>query len=516
MRRWLTATAGVLLLFPALAACVDSASTKAGGPVAEVVTLRIGTNDFPGRLAAEQIADFAQRVEALSDGTILIEPVFRAAGMDVREWDQRVARMVVSGELDMGLVPARAWDTERVTSMRALHAPFLVTSSELRDQIVTGELATPMLAGLEPIGVTGLALIPEYMRYVFSYGPALSTPAAFEGVTIWAPWSATSFALFEALGANGADLEGREFEEAVARSEIALETTLDFESGPTFEVPTAVAGDLVLYPKVNTLVVNSDRFDDLSDSQQEHLRRAATGATSGAIARQASEASLARRFCDDGGQVVKIGAERHAAFVEAAAPVYAELERDAQTARLIREIRDLAGRVSVDPTVAAAACEGDLGGVTPTSGGSDDPPATPASPPDPALDGVYRVEWTEKWLRSTFEQNDVDEDVALRLLYTDVGIWELTFDAGRFELHRLGAADVCHGRYTTSGNQIRITASTRLDSRCGGGMAGRTLVDARYDVVGSELRLSDFQISPTVDETHWYQLFGALPPQRTS
>ena len=32
----------------------------------------------------------------------------------------------MTGELEMGLIPARAWDTEGVTSLRALHAPFLV------------------------------------------------------------------------------------------------------------------------------------------------------------------------------------------------------------------------------------------------------------------------------------------------------------------------------------------------------------------------------------------------------
>jgi hypothetical protein len=64
------------------------------------------------------------------------------------------------------MIPARAWDTEGVTSLRALHAPFLVTSDELVAEIVDGELADELLAGLEDVGVTGLALLPEGLRHL--------------------------------------------------------------------------------------------------------------------------------------------------------------------------------------------------------------------------------------------------------------------------------------------------------------------------------------------------------------
>src|SRR5215217_484677 len=101
------------------------------------VTLRIGTNDDPGKPGAAQIEEFSRQVQELSKGQVRIEPVWRAAG-DADDWDQVVARRVVRGDLDMGMIPARAWDTEGVTSLRALHAPFLVTSDDLAGQIVKG------------------------------------------------------------------------------------------------------------------------------------------------------------------------------------------------------------------------------------------------------------------------------------------------------------------------------------------------------------------------------------------
>jgi TRAP-type C4-dicarboxylate transport system substrate-binding protein len=49
----------------------DSAGTKAGGE-GPPLTLRLGTDDEPGRRAADQIADFARRVDELSDGRVSI------------------------------------------------------------------------------------------------------------------------------------------------------------------------------------------------------------------------------------------------------------------------------------------------------------------------------------------------------------------------------------------------------------------------------------------------------------
>jgi hypothetical protein len=124
----------------ALVACAGgSGGDKAGGETAPV-TLRIGTNDDPGKPGAAQIEEFSRQVQKLSKGQVRIEPVWQAAG-DADDWDQVVARRVVRGDLDMGMIPARAWDTEGVTSLRALNAPFLVTSDNLAAQIVKGVLA---------------------------------------------------------------------------------------------------------------------------------------------------------------------------------------------------------------------------------------------------------------------------------------------------------------------------------------------------------------------------------------
>ncbi|MGA7272123.1 MAG: hypothetical protein WB239_13710 [Acidimicrobiia bacterium] len=101
MRRSRRLLIGTIALFFLLGACAaGQAGSKAGGASAPL-TLRIGTDDYQGKPASDEIEEFANRVEDLSGGSIVIEPVWHAAG-DGPDWDQRVARMVVSGELDMG------------------------------------------------------------------------------------------------------------------------------------------------------------------------------------------------------------------------------------------------------------------------------------------------------------------------------------------------------------------------------------------------------------------------------
>ena len=99
-----------------LAACGGggggAAGNKAGGDAAPV-TLRIGTDDDgPETPGGGQIQEFARQVQQRSRGHVRIEPVWQAAGEQVDDWDQANGRMVVRGEVDMGMIPARAWDTE--------------------------------------------------------------------------------------------------------------------------------------------------------------------------------------------------------------------------------------------------------------------------------------------------------------------------------------------------------------------------------------------------------------------
>jgi TRAP-type C4-dicarboxylate transport system substrate-binding protein len=337
----------------AAASTPEATSARATTPI----TLRIGTNDPDDAPdVPTMLNDFARHVDELSDGSITVEPVWRAAGDPAPDdWDQTVARMVVTGELDLGLIPTAAWDTEGVTSLRALNAPFLVDSDALAADVVTGPLAHELLGGLEEVGVTGLALVPEGLRHVFSFGDPLSSPDDFAGTTIRSPRSDTVYALFEALGATADDPQGSDFDAAVDSGTLAGVESSFARAGSLPGSQQVAVGNLTLFPKVESLVANSERFAALTDEQRAMLSDAAARTRDGVVAATVADAERARTYCADVGSVVLADDEQLAAFTAAAGAVYAALEQDPTTAALIAGIRDL--KTQADPGPAIEACQ---------------------------------------------------------------------------------------------------------------------------------------------------------------
>jgi len=241
----------------------------------------------------------------------------------------------------MGMIPARAWDTEGVTSLRALQAPFLVTTNDLTAQVVRADMANEMLTGLDKAGVTGLALVPESLRIIYSFGKPFLSLRNFEGVTIRVPTSNTSSQLFDALGATADDLvdpTGNRFDEAIAKGTVA---GVEGQFPSTFDVPTAVTANLVPFPKVNTLVINHAKFAQLTQAQQTMLRIAAVKTRDWGVETIPDTATSAAQYCKDGGTVTNTTDAKLADIQRATQPVYTQLEEDPQTKSFIDQIHDL-------------------------------------------------------------------------------------------------------------------------------------------------------------------------------
>jgi TRAP-type C4-dicarboxylate transport system substrate-binding protein len=107
VRRVVAAGAGMALA-ALLVACtgLPRDATRSGDAPPRVLTM--GTNDAEGRPSSLQIVEFARHVESVSDGSMRIEPRYAAAGRDIDNWDQAVAGLVMDGEVDLGMIPARA------------------------------------------------------------------------------------------------------------------------------------------------------------------------------------------------------------------------------------------------------------------------------------------------------------------------------------------------------------------------------------------------------------------------
>ena len=247
-----------------------------------------------------------------------------------------------------------------------------------------------MLAGLEAVGITGLALLPDGLRHLFAFGDPVLSSADVEGRTIRALRSDTIYALIEALGARPDDANGDAFFERIASGEIVAAESSYALAQDSLPVLSTATGNLTLFPKVNSLVTSSEVFDDLSSDHREVLRSAAVGAREWAISNAVPDAHQAAGFCEYGGRVVLATDAQIAAFEEAGQPVYAELEQDDTTKALIERIRELKADMPAPAT--PKPCEPEPEFARPVEADAADTAAFPG--------GVYRLEVTQDDLRA--------------------------------------------------------------------------------------------------------------------
>ena len=231
-------------------------------------------------------------------------------------------------------------------------APADPLKDEVVDQIVTGDLADELLAGLQAIDVTGLALVPEGFRHLFVFGEPPDSLEALSGTTVRAPTSETTYAFLKELGTVPSDLDA---DDARFLAGIEDGTVAAAESGftvaPLLPVATTAIGNIALFPKVNTLVVNTAAFEALPDEQRDVLREAAARMVTWAIAEQPSTSEEAQVYCTNGGRVVE--RRDYRPVMEAAAQhVIAALEEDAVTQDLIARIHTLSTDAETDSTAA--------------------------------------------------------------------------------------------------------------------------------------------------------------------
>lgn len=88
------AAAGFILALLVASGCSAPPAPPAptSGAAEQTKTLTVATDDEPGRPTAAQIEEYARQVKELSGGKLLIEPLWKAVGDDMDDWDQAVGR----------------------------------------------------------------------------------------------------------------------------------------------------------------------------------------------------------------------------------------------------------------------------------------------------------------------------------------------------------------------------------------------------------------------------------------
>ncbi|WP_445155307.1 TRAP transporter substrate-binding protein [Arthrobacter sp. Hor0625] len=333
--------------------CAANPPPPAGddGYAADATVLTLATAGGPDGRSSSQVQEFARQVKELSRGSIRIELVLKAAAEEAGAWDQAVAQSTEGGDFDMALIATRTWESEGVQTFAALSAPFLATSDQVMAEVVAPEMAGSMLAGLKAVGLTGLALLPDGPRMIFSFDGPVALPEDLAGKVVRAPRSTTGYATLKALGAVPRTLAGKLFTDALDAGAVAAAES-SFSRAATFTKPSNTIGNLPLYSKVNSLVINTSTYAHLPADERRILLEAAgrtRDAVTGSLLRTADEAAA---YCRHGGTVVAASEEELAAFNAAVAPVYAQLEKDAGTRALIAKIRALAAASGAAAAVA--------------------------------------------------------------------------------------------------------------------------------------------------------------------
>jgi TRAP-type C4-dicarboxylate transport system substrate-binding protein len=364
-----------------------------------------------------QVQHFAEQVADRSSGTMRVDVLFNA-DQNALQWDQVVARGVADGTWELGLVPGRAWDELGVDSLRALSAPFLVTTPAALAAVLNSDVRDDLLAGLPAAGVVGLDIFPDAMRHPFGYDQPLLGADDYAGALIRTAHSATVEALFRALGASATDAYRTNGDQRGAESQFSIS-------------PAGIAtGNVTFFAKTDVLVADADARRRLRPDQWDVLRDAAAATRSWAIAQQPSDVEAALTFCGQGGRIVAASPEQIASLKEVGNRVVDDLRKDATVRRILDRLRALTA--GLPAPMPLNSCPGASG---PPASGRD----------ESLLDGTYTAEVSAQALHAAGVR---DEDVVTN----NSGVFTWTLQGGRWTNHQRAdhyaqGADT-NGRYT--------------------------------------------------------------------
>jgi TRAP-type C4-dicarboxylate transport system substrate-binding protein len=279
----------LVCLAAGLAGCaLGSGSSKAGGPAPTPVS-RQATATLTIRVAGgtpgSSLEEFMRHLARASGGRMRAQLVLY--DMSATDVDQRLARDLARGRIDVADIAARAWESLGLTATSAFQSPFLLTSDALLDRVARdARITRPILDSVSTAGVTGLAVVPGGVRYVFAADRPLDSPQAFAGARIRVQESATTDAILRSLGArpittirNGGEVIAALRSGRLDAVEADMRTAVTngyVKAAPHISSP--------LFAKVTTLAANSQRLRALGPTAAGWLRVAAARTAAAEIA----------------------------------------------------------------------------------------------------------------------------------------------------------------------------------------------------------------------------------------
>jgi TRAP-type transport system periplasmic protein len=263
----LSGTLGLLAIMAvALAACggaAESESTEVRLAVGDPIHSAVG-------VTAER---YAEIVEEESGGEVIIEvhPDGTLFGGD----QEAAIDQLRDGTLDIAILSTSVY-ANFDSRMNAISLPYLFTDLDQFQSYLEDEPGEELLAGLDELNTTGLALMTRTFRHVTNSVRPIEEPEDLEGLQIRTPNNQLWVAFFQEMGANPSPMDFTEVYSALQLD------TIDGQENP-IEVPLSnnfyeVQEYLSLTGHIAdgyVLGVNSDLWESLSPEQQEAMANAA-------------------------------------------------------------------------------------------------------------------------------------------------------------------------------------------------------------------------------------------------
>ena len=422
------AIVGAIIAIAAAVPGCGGESNKAGGEqAAETVVLTLANPaDSP-----IDLDEYARAVENESGGSLRIE--FEDSWR-LGEPDNEVGTIedVSAGKVEMGSVAARTFDLIGIDSFQPLVAPFAIDSYALEREVLESPLATEMLAGAEDAGVVPIALLPGELRKPLGVTRPLIEASDYRGATIGIRPSRLGAQTIEALGAQPVDYHFSDDVSAfdgIETQPASVAFTDDVRAG-------TLAINVSLWPRILTIIMNSNAYEGLSDDHRDALSAAAAAALEPSVAElQRREEEAVGVLCNQGELSVRSATPSQLASLHAAtARVTRALGRDPVSRQVLAEIEAM--RAEVEPEQPPT-CTTEGAGAT----AGDETP----------VDGLWLMETTKEEAATLIPKGD--------LVPENWGEVTVALRAGRFAFttESDGACIWAYGTYAVDGDTVEWT-----------------------------------------------------------
>ena len=304
----------------------------------------------PAEAAGEVVLTFAHPLLDLPDQIIAFatEVRDRSAGsitFDVRNDAGAEAGIVAdaeSGAVDVAWVGARAFP-----EFDPLLAPLLVDSYELQSAVYEAGIPGRLGESLADRGLQPIAVLPGPLTKMLGVDRSLVRLEDFAGARVGTMPSELSRSTISALGAEPVDARPQMPLDGLN----GLQTQLGSVYGNNYQQQAhSVTANLNLAPRDLVVVMNAERFAELTPEQQEILLAAGAAAVEPAAAASVREDErVGPELCASPMEVLEATAEDLEAIEQALSPVYADIETDGHAAAAVAEIRAIKEELGAPP-----------------------------------------------------------------------------------------------------------------------------------------------------------------------